>query len=104
MTGLDASYAAAAITALVGGICAAALFFWRAGGNSGAMKTAIGAATDAVTKLGESVERNTEVTAGLSASLAVYQARTDTRLDEHQRMLVQHDKRLSEHDQRIGRQ
>ena len=104
MTGLDAAYAAGSAVAVLTGACTAALFLWRAGGNSGAMKTAIAAATDAVTKLGESVERNTEVTAGLSASLAVYQARTDTRLDEHQRMLVQHDKRLSEHDQRIGRQ
>lgn len=68
--------------------CGLGWWLYRRGGHQGKLTASIDAATEAV-------ERNTRATADLSVAFTAHKARTDTRLDEHQRMLVQHDKRLS---------
>lgn len=86
LTGLGTVVLAVAAGGGVAG--GAGRWLYRRGGDEGKL-------AESIDRLTGATEANTSAVADMSTRFAAFEARTDTRLDEHQRMIVQHDKRLA---------
>lgn len=83
----QAAGVAVGVVTLLTAVAGTLLWLYRRGARGGGLKDSVDRATGAI-------EKNTEVTDRLRQEFTAHRARTDTILEEHQRMLIAHDKRL----------